>query len=335
MTSSSNIEAAAARWIAREDSESWSADRSQELQRWLDADTAHRVAWLRLRAAWSRADRLGALRPPSAGLDRQAASKARRLISPRVGLPIAASLAALTVAAAVGLTIIPNVGQKTYATQLGGRETIDLSDGSHLTLNTNTRLRAQVTAKARIVRLDQGEAFFDVKHDAAHPFVVIAGNRRITDLGTKFSVRRDGDVVKVVVEEGRVSIEPINASLVASAAPSGAPAAPDAPAIVTRDQVAAADSHAVLVVAQSDSQLARDLSWRQGLLSFNQTTLAEAAGEFNRYNDKKLVIDDAAAGAIRIDGAFRANNAASFARLLRDGFGLKVEDEGDAIHVSS
>ncbi len=63
-----------------------------------------------------------------------------------------------------------------------------------------------MTSTVRTVTLDGGEAYFEVVHDARHPFVVLAGNRRITDLGTKFSVSREGDHVQVVVKEGRVRV---------------------------------------------------------------------------------------------------------------------------------
>ena len=330
MTSSSNIEAAAARWIAREDSETWSDERSEELQRWLDVDAAHRVAYLRLRNAWDRADRLSVL----------GAGAVRPTISRRPGLgrmlewlragphrgATAASVAAIAVAATFALSLAPDLALKPYSTQLGGRETIALSDGTKLLLNTDTRLRADISSKSRVVHLDRGEAFFDVRHDAAHPFIVIAGGRRITDVGTKFSVRLDRGTVKVVVEEGEVRIDAINAI------PGVGPRL--APAIVTHGGMAVAEAKLVLVVSRTHAQLARDLSWREGLLSFNQTTLADAAEEFNRYNEKKLVAQGAAAAQVRIDGAFRSDNVASFARLLREGFGLKVEDDGDEIVVS-
>ncbi len=330
MTSSSNIEAAAAKWVAREDGESWSADRSQELQRWLDADTAHRVAYLRLRHAWDCADRLsvlgaGAVRPPRSS--RSGLGWAPQLLraGPLRGA-IAAGAAVIVIAATLLFGLAPHFAAKPYSTQLGGRETIALTDGTKVLLNTDTRVRADIGSKFRVVHLDRGEAFFDVRHDAAHPFIVIAGGRRITDLGTRFSVRLDGRTVKVVVEEGEVRIDPINVI------PGVDPKA--APAVVRRGGMAVAEARLVLVVSRSDAQLARDLSWREGLLSFNQTTLAAAAEEFNRYNEKKLVVQGAAAAGVRIDGAFRSDNVVSFARLLREGFGLKVDDDGDEIVVS-
>src|SRR6202000_3390292 len=107
-----------------------------------------------------------------------------------------------------------------YATEVGRLQTVRLADGSRMELNTHTRVHAEVTDKTRMITLDSGEAYFDVVHDARRPFVVYAGNRRITDLGTKFSVYRNGDDVQVTVREGRVKVDvldrpAINAPVVA------------------------------------------------------------------------------------------------------------------------
>ena len=323
MTLSSDVEARAADWIAREDAAAWSPADAEDLRGWLEADTAHRVAYLRLRAAWARADRLSVLRAPSSP-----APQAPRAPWTRRAAAVAACTVGLAAAALLALHLVSSRSAQVLSTPVGGEERIALADGSRLTLNTDTRVRAEVTPTRRLVVLEQGEAFFDVRHDPAHPFTVLAGDRRITDLGTRFSVRRDGGAVTVVVEEGRVRIEPIVQPAAFTPRPPLAGAA-----VVDRNAVAVASNKSLLVVHQDAAQVERDLTWREGVLSFNQTTLAEAADQFNRYNAKKLVVDRTAA-SIRIDGAFRSDNVVSFARLLKDGFGLKVEDTGDEIKIS-
>ncbi|MDN5781313.1 MAG: hypothetical protein L0H23_04705, partial [Luteimonas sp.] len=61
IASSIRIERTAAAWLARRDAEGWSAHDQTELDRWLVAATAHRVAWLRLQATWRESGRLQAL----------------------------------------------------------------------------------------------------------------------------------------------------------------------------------------------------------------------------------------------------------------------------------
>ena len=77
------------------------------------------------------------------------------------------------------------------------------------------------------------------------------------------------------------------------------------------------------------------LDWRSGMLSFRDATLAEAAGEFNRYNARKIVIGDAAVGQLRIGGSFRWSNAEGFVRLLEQGFPVRADYGTDRIVLRS
>ncbi len=82
-----------------------------------------------------------------------------------------------------------------------------MEDGSRITLNTDSQIRVDLTVKERRVELQQGEAFFEVAHDASRPFIVRAGNKRVIAVGTRFSVRREANDVRVVVTEGKVRVE--------------------------------------------------------------------------------------------------------------------------------
>src|SRR6185295_7573232 len=73
--------------------------------------------------------------------------------------------------------------------------------------DTNTSLSTSEAGSTRTVMLEHGQAYFDVVHDEHHPFVVIAGSRRISDLGTKFAVYRNGESIRVVVEDGKVRLD--------------------------------------------------------------------------------------------------------------------------------
>jgi transmembrane sensor len=214
------------------------------------------------------------------------------------------------------------LGHKTYQTEVGAHETVPLADGTKVELNTQTSLRAAVTAKSREVWLDRGEAYFEVAHDPSRPFVVHAGAKTVTVLGTKFSVRHNGDQVEVAVVEGRVRVT--DAGWVS----------PTPPPVLTRGDTAIAEGPSMIVAAKSVERVANELSWRQGLLTFDQSTLADAAGEFNRYNRKKLVIAAGEVAQMRIGGSFEAENVDAFARLLQRAYGLKVDDNGETVKIS-
>ncbi len=320
-----SIETCAADWIAERDraGSAWSAERQAALEAWLNAATAHRVAWLRLGQVWRRADRLRALQAvPSPALARERPApwwkqprQQRRAIGGTLGGLCLLALMAVT----VGVPPWRGTDVQSYATERGQREAVALTDGSRLTLNTATRLRTAVTARQREVWLEQGEAFFDIAHDASRPFVVHAGRQTVTVLGTKFSLLREGDRLRVAVLEGRVQVQ----------------AQQSRPAVLVRDDTAVADASNVLVSKQTSQQVSAALSWLQGKLVFDQVTLAEAVSQFNRYNRKQLVITDAAAAKIGIGGVFDANNAEAFARLLHVGFGLEVQVSEEEIRVSS
>ncbi len=310
MSSHNDIEQVAAQWINRAQSSQWTAQDQRQLDAWLGQDTAHRVAWLRLKSVWDRADRLAAVRGVQS-------PRTRRWASP-VRWSAAAAVAMLAV-----LLNMPWWGPGTrYTTEVGGREVMALSDGSRVELNTHTELRAQVDPSLRHVWLDKREAFFDVKPDPAHPFVIHAGDHKVVVLGTKFSVRQERERLEVAVLEGKVRVEPMVAK----------PGRP--PVIVQGGGLLYSKPAGTLVAVNAQDKVRRSLSWRHGTLEFDQSTLADVAAQFNRYNEKQLVLMDTETAHMRVGGSFDAVGVDAFARLLATGFNLRVETHGDQIRVS-
>ncbi|MBL0087793.1 MAG: FecR domain-containing protein [Ideonella sp.] len=325
------IEQAAAQWLARDDAGELDEQGQAALERWLQQDTAHRVAWLRLRAAWRQADGMrGLAAAPSAGLPRVADSGAYG--SPRgllgsgwrrqaVGGGVALALCATLVWSLLPSPApAPTPGQ--FATAVGVRQAITLADGSRITLNTRTRARAQVDERQRTVWLEDGEAFFDVAKDRSRPFVVHAGAQRITVMGTKFSVRLTGSQTQVTVLEGRVRVEPEDSS-----------AAQTQAVVVSTRESAVTGADSLLVVQRTPQQVSDALAWRAGRLAFDQRTLADIAAELNRYNATQLVVHEDVA-EMRLSGSFDAVNVDGFVRLLSEGYGIVVRREGPDVHLS-
>lgn len=324
MSSTMDIEERAAHWLARRQEPQWSDANQAELDAWLHESTLHEVAFLRLEYGWSKVDRLTVLRRPPA--PRQQIEAARPVATHRgARRPLAWLAAAAVLVLSVALLYIYGelFTRDLYATAIGGHEVVPLPDGSRIELNTDTRVRTSFSAETRSVWLERGEAYFDVARDPSRPFVVYAGNRRVTVLGTKFSVRLDPDAnrVQLAVAEGRVQLEELRVS------------EPAPPMIAIGGEKVVADRTSMRVASRSAKTVETDLSWRQGLLTFDQTTLAAAAEEFNRYNRKQLVVEPAAA-EIRIGGSFEAANVDGFARLLHDGFGLSVAESDSEILIS-
>jgi transmembrane sensor len=317
MTRSANdIEERAARFLLSREEQGWSEADDAALGQWLDESPAHKVAFWRMEHGWAMTGRLASLRPPAPAMR-------RRTFPAAVWRPaaLAASLAAVVVVAAVALGAY-GLRPTSYHTEVGGRETVPLKDGSRVELNTDTRLRTAIDRRTRHVWLDRGEAYFEVAHDASRPFVVDAGARKVTVLGTRFSVRREGDRVTVAVVEGRVRVDPAGTSTSAT------------PKVITAGDMVVAQGPSTLVAPRSRERVASELSWRRGMLTFDQVTLAEAAAEFNRYNAKSLVIADPVAAKMRVGGAFEADNVQAFARLLHSAYGLQVSETDDEVKIS-
>jgi len=327
MESRETIEQAAGAWIAKRDMGPWSESDASMLEAWLAESAAHRVAYYRLNAAWEESGRLRALggaivptasTPPAEEPEEGGVRKPRRKVF---------ALAASVLIAAIGVIAATTAGHfwpwgSTYETTVGGLTAVPLEDGSRITLNTDSELRVKLAPTERRIELGRGEAFFEVAKDPTRPFIVHAGNQRVIAVGTQFSVRRERDEVRVVVTEGAVRIETDTVSRVA-------------PQLVSAGASARSGAGNVHVQKKSTEELEQTLSWRSGTLTFRDTPLADAIAEFNRYNTRKIVIEDPAIAALQVGGVFRPTNLDLFVHLLEDGFPVHATEEANRIVLTS
>jgi transmembrane sensor len=207
-----------------------------------------------------------------------------------------------------------------YVTGIGGLQVVQLADGSEVTLNTNTRIRAYIGRAERRIELDSGEAYFAVARDPSRRFVIDVAGRSVTDIGTHFSVRRTATDVQVLVSEGRVQLSPVSAG------------AASVPTVLDAGDLASTAGSETRIRRVSQSEVEQLLSWRGGFISFHDTPLTDAVAEFNRYQTHKLVIEDSSLADIQVVGRFRTNNLEGFLSLLQQGFPVIAEDSGD--HIS-
>ena len=318
MSEAKRIEAEAAQWLSRRADGHWSVEDQVEFDDWLGQGYAHKAAYWRIEEGWDKAGRMIALGDPVLPSGAWRASW-RSAWKPAA---LTASLAALAFLGVIQSHHSPPAPEgQVVATAVGGHKVVPLDDGSRIELNTATIVRASVTPESREVWLDKGEAYFDVLHSATVPFVVHAGPKNVTVLGTKFSVRRDGDQVTVAVLSGRVRVTDAKAEENSSTAS------------VAAGSVAVTKADATLVTESSPENVEADLAWREGQLIFRNDTLAEAAAEFNRYNDRKMVVSGKVA-ELKISGSFKASNEDGFGRLLRDAYGLNVTTNENEVRVT-
>ena len=221
---------------------------------------------------------------------RSARSPWRRRATLAAVLSVAATAAGLAYAAQrrpAGADPVAPPPMREYVTKPGQRATIDLVDGSRVTLGVASTLRVRpygASAPGARELFLEGEAVFDVAHNERRPFLVHAGGAVTEDLGTRFGVRAyagDG-VVRVVVAEGQVALR-------AAAAP------PGSGALLAAGDVGRIDSAGRALVEQGADTTAH-LGWTGGRLVFRDATVAEVAAQLGRWYDVRVEVAPAVAG---------------------------------------
>jgi transmembrane sensor len=205
-----------------------------------------------------------------------------------------AALAGGLVAAALVLAVAPTLwtrwadplaGATTYTTAVGEIRDVALADGSVVTLDTATILRAKIDGRVRRLSLDKGGAYFAVAHDKVHPFQVALADREIVVTGTHFATSlRDGRA-RVELLEGSVEV--------------ARPRASTQPVRLTPgDRVSYQVGGSILREARIDPASA--VAWRQRRLVFQDAALSEVLAELGRYTDARIRLADPALGRKRV-----------------------------------
>jgi len=309
MTDTNNDSAAL--WASRLDDGPLDAEHDRALTDWLAGDAHRAGALLRAEACLAQARRLRAIAPEAAtaaqgGIDRRRRRFTAWLLAG--GGALAASLA--------GLMAWPN--SVSYATATGEVRRIPLHDGSVVSINTASSLRVKIDDTRRRVVLDRGEAWFQVAHDTARPFVVEVGPVQVRAVGTAFSVRRRETGVDVLVTEGVVEVRTggADAALRLSAG---------------RKAFLPYEGQPKYTAAVPD-EIDRSLAWRAGELAIDGQTLGQAAAEMNRYNDVQITVD-AALSQEPLVGYFRTDDPAGFAASAATLSGGTVERDGKTLRI--
>lgn len=218
----------------------------------------------------------------------------------------------------------------TYITKLGEQRGVPLQDGSVIYLNTESRVREEYSKTARDVYLLEGQAIFQVKHDANRPFRVHTNNAVVQAIGTKFDVRRLDGSTEVGVIEGVVKIGTSNPSPQVAAESEAA-----APQKLVAGQAITIDAASGRVSAPQTLDVADIAAWQQRRLVFRKEALATIAAEFNRYNRVAIRIEDATVGARRFSGTFQADDPALLIGFLERDPTLVIQRQPEAIVITA
>jgi transmembrane sensor len=300
------VMADAAAWIARLQR----ADRTQATEaafhEWLK-DPAHARAFARVADLWE-------IIPGAAQLSAARAPPEREPLLRRLLLP-AGVAAALAIGITMYLAWLP-----AYRTAVGQQQVLTLADDTRVALNTDSHLTVNYSARERRVKLDRGEALFEVTKNKDRAFIVQVGDTEVRAVGTKFDVRRNDGRVIVVLLEGQVEITTKPESLqkpvvVANLTPG------ERLTFGAKEGVAAVDHPNV------DATLA----WRRGEVMLDDTPLSEAVAEMNRYARVPVALGDPALENLRVSGVFESQSVFEFAQSVAALHHLQIERQENAL----
>lgn len=182
----------------------------------------------------------------------------------------------------------------TYETGKGELRSIALADGSRVDLNAGTRMTVTLARNARSVRLYDGQAVFDVSHDAKRPFTVAAGDRLVRVVGTQFDVRQREGKLSVTVARGAVEVRPQEG------------AKGKAYRLRPGQRLERRDGALETLVANIRAD--EVLSWRAGRMVYRDQPLSDVIADLNEQWATPVLIEDPALATTPVSGVLILDN---------------------------
>lgn len=269
------IEEAAA-WQAQMGDEECGEDERAAFREWISAHPSHRCAYDRMTILSG-----GAVDAPTK------IGEIRRSEGSRLAMPMGLLLAGL-VSSAWWAADQPDVRSRLAEerTAIGQQEQVAFGAGDRVTLDSESA--ADIDEASREVRLWRGALMAEVKPGAAADFTVRTPQGTARALGTRYSVRVEGDVTTVRVIESRVE---------ACAALGDRTCVTLGPGQSARlDGAGARRGENVDPVGES--------AWAAGLLMADDRPLSSVIDELNRYRQTKIRYSSADIAGLRISGTF-------------------------------
>lgn len=304
-----NIEAEAIEWHVRLQGagpREWDA-----FIAWLEADPARSDAYDKVKFADAAiGPAMIPIVPAPAANDPEVANEN----APRGRMKLwATAFAAVAAIFLVTLVALPwlTTGSDRYeiATVAGERRTVPIGEGSSAVLNGASRLILDRN-DPRYAELAAGEATFTVRHDSAQPFLVVAGDHRVQDVGTAFNLVHDRGQFTVEVIEGAVVYDPDGT-----------------PVTLNEGQTLRVRNGASPLVGRKETTAMA--SWQRGQLSYNEIPLETVVGDLARNLGTEIGLDPDLTtlpftGSIRID-----ENPAVSVQTLSATLGLQARRDGN------
>lgn len=281
-----------------------------EFDRWLGEEPG---AW----RAFKESDRVW---NDLAGMNLRAVAPAGVARARRFRLPAMAAIAATLVAAVIGVQALGPQPAR-YESGRGEVRTVRLADGSNVTLGADSAISVRFDDGGRHVQLRRGEAMFDVRHDAAHPFDVRAADTQVTVLGTRFTVKAAPQAVRVDVIQGVVRVAKTESPLLA---PFVSP--PPAQKITRGERLESRRGEPPQSLPAVDP--AEAAPWTRGRLVYENASLAEVVADLNRYSPATVELGARELGDLRVTAALNQDQVSQFLSSLPATLPVRIERNG-------
>ena len=328
-----SVDAEAAAWLVRLDRGNLSDEERLALRRWLAEDSRNAAALKSNFAVWADLDELARDLMP----EPRDARPERPML--RMLAPIGYVLSGLAVVAVAGILLgsglFADRSAREYSarleTGLGEHKTIRLPDNSVASLNSDTLAQVEFAASGRHVRLERGEARFEVSHDPGRVFAVLANGRIIEAVGTAFVVKIDEDETLVTVTEGRVRVataldvseEEDPFELVGT---NGA----GRRLLHSGEELLFAVAKPAVQVRQYDpGAFERRLAWTEGRMIFDGERLQEVVAEFSRHSRLSIEFEEPGLAELEVTGNFVLGDDDAFLEAIEISLSVRANRISD------
>ncbi len=306
----------ATEWFVLMRADDISQQRSDDFVLWISQSPRHQAAYAQIGGFWDGLSVIETEKASNSSLaDHKAPEASNNNSMPRNWSPrlIAASIAFL-IMSFVGINYGDILLMDSHSTKVGELADIFLADGSHLVMNTNSKVKIDLQDDRRIVYLEQGEVFFEVAKDKDRPFYVETSGGLVRVLGTKFNIRRKGNASDVTVVEGSVAVMDygrIKDNLMALSL--DATLKPGQKFTLGNDDLAN-----IAVTVDSAAVLA----WQDRKLIYNGENFATLVADINRYYETEIRIGDRALNNIEVVAILKVEDRGATLKALETTFNV-------------
>lgn len=224
------------------------------------------------------------------------------------------------------VTEIPEVAPvlKEIAMEKGQRGSVTLSDGTKVSLNSDSKISIPNIFKDDIREVYlEGEAYFDVAKNPDRPFIIYTRGTIVEVLGTAFSIRSfpEDDIVRTIVEEGIVSFRGEDENI-------------DNGVLLTAGKLGAFDLNEKSIETKEVEKLDLYLGWKNGYLNFQNTRMDKVKLELERKYDIEVKFTSSDIDELKLTAELKSRMLKNVLETISMSLDLKYEIKEEVVHFS-